>query len=71
MAYALQKPFKKELKGLHKQCRIVPLGVDEADEWCNSVVIVQQLNGTILLHKAVVGVLPIYFIIIISSVSHM
>ena len=44
MAYALQKPFKEELEWLQEQIIIIPLGVDETAEWCNSFVAVPKVN---------------------------
>ena len=53
MAYALQKPFKEELKHLQKQDIIAPLGVDETAEWCNSFVLVPKTNGSKVMPSAV------------------
>ena len=47
MAYALQKPFKEELKQLQELDIITPLGVDEMAEWCNSFVVVPKVNGKV------------------------
>ena len=44
VAYVLQKPLKEELEGLQKQQIIVPLGVNETSEWCNSFVLVPKLK---------------------------
>ena len=49
VAYALQEPFKEELHRLQKQWIIVPLGVDETLEWCNSFVIVLKANNKLWL----------------------
>ena len=49
MAYALQKPFKEELKLLQELDIIAPLGVDEMAEWCNSFVVVPKVNGKVWL----------------------
>ena len=46
---ALQKPFEEELKRLQKQDIIVPLGVDETVEWCNSFVLVPKANWKVML----------------------
>ena len=44
MAYALQKPFQKELERLQKQDIITPPGAEETSEWCNSFVLVSKAN---------------------------
>ena len=49
MAYALQKPFKKELKWLQELDIITPLGVDKTAEWCNSFVVVPKANSKVQL----------------------
>ena len=49
VAYVLQKPFKDELDWLHKPDIIIPLGVDEIVEWCNSFVLVPKANGKVQL----------------------
>ena len=49
MAYALQKPFKEELKWLQELDIITPLGVDKMAEWCNSFVVVPKANGKVCL----------------------
>ena len=49
MAYALQKPFKEEVKWLQELDIIAPLGVDEMAEWCNSFVMVPKANGRVWL----------------------
>ena len=49
VAYALQKPFKEELECLQKMDIIIPLGVDELAEWCNSFVLVPKANGKVRL----------------------
>ena len=36
VAYALYEPLKQEVDKLQKQQLIVPLGLDETSEWCNS-----------------------------------
>ena len=46
MAYALQKPFKEELKHLQ---RLDIRGVDEMAECCNSFVLVLKANGKVRL----------------------
>ena len=48
IAYALQKPFKEELQRL-QELDIMPLGVDETTEWCNSFVLVPKANGKVWL----------------------
>ena len=48
-AYVLQKPFKEELQQLQELDIIVPLGVDETAEWCNSFVLVPKANGKVWL----------------------
>ena len=49
VAYALQKPFKEELKRLQELDIIAPLRVDEMAEWCNSLVVVGKANGKVWL----------------------
>ena len=49
VAYALQEPFKEELRCLQEMDIIMPLGVDEALEWCNSFVLVSKANGKVRL----------------------
>ena len=49
VAYALQKPFKEELKWLQEVDIITPLAVDEMAEWCNSFVVVPKVNGKVWL----------------------
>ena len=49
MAYAPQKPFKKELEWFQEQAIITPLGVDDTAEWCNSFVMVPIPNGIVRL----------------------
>ena len=49
VAYALQKLFKEELEILQQQDIIIPLGVDEMAEWCNSFVFIPKLNGKVRL----------------------
>ena len=43
----LQEPLKKELDRLQKQQIIMPLGVDETSEWCNSFVLGPKANGKV------------------------
>ena len=40
--YALQKPFKEELKWLQELDIVTPLEVDKMAEWCNSFVVVPK-----------------------------
>ena len=47
VAYALQKLFKEELEHLQELDIIVPLGVDEMAEWCNSFVLVPKANSKV------------------------
>ena len=49
IAYVLQKPFKEELQRLQELDIIMPLGVDETAEWCNSFVLVPKANGNVQL----------------------
>ena len=49
IAYALQKLFKEELEHLQELDIIVPLGVDEMAEWCNSFVLVPKANSKVWL----------------------
>ena len=49
VAYALQKPFKKELKWLQELDIIAPLGIEETAQWCNSFVVVPKANGKVQL----------------------
>ena len=49
MAYALQQPFKEELDRLQKKQIIVPLDVDKASEWCDSFIMVPNVNGKVQL----------------------
>ena len=49
VAYALQKPFKKELDQLQKMDIITPLWVNKMVEWCNSFVLVPKANGKVRL----------------------
>ena len=49
VAYALQEPFKEELRCLQEMDIIMPLGVDETSEWCNSFVLVPKANGKVRL----------------------
>ena len=49
VAYALQKPFKKELEQLQELDIIAPLGVNKMAEWCNSFVVVPKVNGKVWL----------------------
>ena len=47
VAYALQKPLQEELEQLQKQQLITLLGVDEASEWYNSLILVPRANGKV------------------------
>ena len=49
IAYALQKTFREELQQLQELDIIMPLGVDETAEWCNSFVLVPKANGKVQL----------------------
>ena len=49
VAYALQNPFKEELKWLQELDIITPLGVDEMAEWCNGFVVVPKVNSKVWL----------------------
>ena len=49
VAYPLQKPFKDELDWLQKLDVIIPLGIDETVEGCNSFVFVPKANGKVRL----------------------
>ena len=49
VAYALQTPFKEELRCLQEKDIIMPLGVDETSEWSNSFVLVPKANGKVRL----------------------
>ena len=49
VAYALQKPLKEELQQVQELDIIMPLGVDETAEWCNSFVLVPKANGKVWL----------------------
>ena len=49
MAYELQILFKEELEHLQELDIIVPLGVDNMTEWCNSFVLVSKANGKVWL----------------------
>ena len=44
LVHALQEPLKEVLEWLWKQQIIVPLGVNEMLEWCNSFVLVPKAN---------------------------
>ena len=48
-AYALQQPFKEELKSLQKMDIITPLWVEEIAGWCNSFVLVPKAEGKVRL----------------------
>ena len=50
VAYTLQNLFQGKLERLQKQDIIVPLGVDEMLEWCNSYVLVPKANGKVSLY---------------------
>ena len=41
---------KKELESLQKQNIIVPLGMYETSEWCNSLLLVPKANGKVQLY---------------------
>ena len=49
VTYALQEPFKEELRHLQEMDIITPLGVDETLEWCNSFVLVPKANDKVRL----------------------
>ena len=49
VAYALQEPFKEELRCLQEMDIIMPLGIDETLEWCNSFGLVPKANGKVRL----------------------
>ena len=49
VAYALQEPFKEELRCLQEMDIIMPLGVDKTSECCNSFVLVAKANGKVRL----------------------
>ena len=49
VAYALQKPFKEELRCLQDMDIITPLGVDKTSEWCKSFVLVPKANSKVRL----------------------
>ena len=49
VAYALQKQFQDELERLQQQDIIAHFGVDMTSEWCNSFVLVPQVNGKVRL----------------------
>ena len=49
VAYALQKLFKEEIEHLQELDIIVPLGIDEMAEWCNSFVLVPKANAKVWL----------------------
>ena len=55
IANALQESLKEELERLQKQQIIVPLGKDEASEWCKSFVLVPKVNGKVRLHLNQLG----------------
>ena len=44
-----REPFKEELKCLQEMDIIMPLGVDETSECCNSFVLVPKANGKVRL----------------------
>ena len=48
IAYALQKPVKEELERLQQQ-DIIPLGIEETVQWCNSFFLVPKPNGKVRL----------------------
>ena len=45
----LQDSFRKELERLQKQLKILPPGVDETEEECNSFVLVSKPDGAVWL----------------------
>ena len=49
VAYVLQEPFKEEVRCLQEMDIIMPLGVDETLEWCNSFVLAPKANGKVRL----------------------
>ena len=49
VAYALQEPFKEELRCLQEIDIIIPLGGDKTSEWHNSFVLVPEANGKVRL----------------------
>ena len=50
VAYAPKQPFKKRLEHLQQQDIIPALGIDETAKWCNSFLLVPELNGKVRLH---------------------
>ena len=59
------RSYFKKLERQHKQQILVPLGIDETDEWCNSFVVVPKLNGIVRLYLDLEGlkqalIWPIY-----------
>ena len=49
VAYALQEPFKEELRRLQEMDIITLLGIDETTKWCHSFVLVLKANGKVRL----------------------
>ena len=49
VACVIQESLMDELDRLKKQQIIVPLGMDETSEWCNSFVLVLKANGKVWL----------------------
>ena len=49
VAYALQEPFKEELRCLQEIDIITPLGMNKTSEWCNSFMLVPKANGKVRL----------------------
>ena len=45
VVYSLQESLREELEWLQKQLIIVPLGIDDISEWCNSFILVPKVNG--------------------------
>ena len=49
VAYALQEPFKEELRCVQEMDIITSLGIDETLQWCNTFVLVPKANGKVRL----------------------
>ena len=49
IAYAIQKLFKEELERLQQLGIIIPIGIDEMAEWCNSFILIPKPNGKVRL----------------------
>ena len=47
VVYVLQEPLMEELERLKMQQIIVPAGMDETLEWCNSFVLVSKGTGKV------------------------